>query len=256
MEKPTIPGAICIFSCHKHMNTRMQQYGLKLPMYEGWPVYYFIGNPHLPTDYAIYHNLIILRCEDSYIHVAKKVAMGIAVIYTMYNITEGILRCGDDLIFNENALAKFLQGPKTDYMGHCPIYDMYNPNEIVNSIDNFMPNYYRTHIDELSNPLHGIHKTIDEMQIYNKIPKFRYAGGVVVYLSDKSCKILISYFQKIAWNVFKFEKNIGYPYVIEDVAVGFILLINNIEVTNVALYANDEESADESTFALHTNAYK
>jgi hypothetical protein len=239
------------------MNTRMQKFGLKTLIYEGWPVFYFVGNPYLPTEYAFYNNFIILRCEDSYIHVAKKVVMGIAVIYSLFNVTEGILRCGDDLIFNENALTKFLQGPKTDYMGYCPIYNKYGPTEIfINVIDNFMPNYYEKHRDELSNPLHGINKTIEEIRKYNKIPKFRYAGGVVVYLSKKSCILLIEHFKLINWDIYKYENNIGYPYIIEDVAVGFILLLYNIQLTNIMFYANKQILANESTIAIHTNEYK
>ncbi len=256
-EKPTIPGAICIFSCHKHMNTRMQLFGLKNPMYTGWPVFYFIGNPYLSSDYTIYHNLVILKCEDSYIHVAKKVALGIGVMYSLFNITEGILRCGDDLYFDVPVLERFLKGEKTDYMGYSADMNETIKNVLyTNMINNFMPRYYETHLSELSDPMHGINKTIEEIRKYNIVPKCNYAGGVVVYLSTKSCMCILNHFQSIGWDVFKLEENIGYPYIIEDVAIGVILLTNEIYLTNVALYSDNNLNKNEHTFAMHTNAFK
>lgn len=45
-----------------------------------------------------------IKCEDSYLHLFKKLALSIKYLNEIFIIEEGILRCGDDLIFDENIL--------------------------------------------------------------------------------------------------------------------------------------------------------
>jgi hypothetical protein len=266
-DKEKIKGAILIFSCHKHKETRLKEFGLKDKEYNGWKVFYILGNPNITSEYITVGNTILLKCEDSYIHVAKKVVMGLKYIYDHYEVEEGILRCGDDLIFNKAHLSKFLnKTDKTDYMG--VVFDC--NNELVMKTDNFMPQYYLNHQEDLQNPLHNIPYSIQEMMKFNIVPKCRTAGGVVVYLSNRSCNILINHFSNIEWNVFtplpienaqisKKDDNFGYPYIIEDVAVGYILYINNIFASNYQLYVDDYRMhllIDDKPVAIHTNKYK
>ena len=76
--------------------------------YLNWKVIYVIGDLFMDTDYEIRNeNVMYVKCEDSYIHLLKKEALAIKHIYKMYNIKQGILKCCDDLIFNEPALKFF-----------------------------------------------------------------------------------------------------------------------------------------------------
>jgi len=254
-----IKGAILIYSCHKHMNTRMKKYGLKEKEYAGWKVFYFIGNPNIESNFVIKDNIIMLKCEDSYIHVAKKVVMGIKYIYDNYIVEEGILRCGDDLFFIEENLLRFLNSPnKKDYIGFPLIHNV----ELSTKTDYFMPMYYLSNQQDLLNPLHNIPYTIDELMEFHTVPKIACAAGVVYYLSNKSCNILINHFEKIGWNVFLKDANYGYPYIIEDICVGFILYLNNIFVTHSVIYIDvspgysDVIKIGKSVIAFHTNEYK
>jgi hypothetical protein len=223
--------------------------------YAGWKVFYILGNPQIKKDFLL-GNTILLKCEDSYIHVAKKVVMGIKFIYENYEVEQGFLRCGDDLVFNETTLTKFLKMEgKPDYMGVIAN----NSQILVAEQNNFMPKYYASHPEDLQNPLHGIPYTMREMMQFNKVPKLKYAGGVVVYLSNKSCNALVAHFENIGWNVFASDETYGYPYIIEDIAVGYILHMNNIFLTHFPLYIDrmaDFKKYNGLPIALHTNKYK
>ena len=48
--------------------------------------------------------MLYLKCEDSYLHILKKLILSIDVLYQLFDIKQGILRCGDDLFFDENNL--------------------------------------------------------------------------------------------------------------------------------------------------------
>ena len=253
--KEQIRGAILIYSCHKHKDTRMKEFKLPNNEYAGWKVFYILGNPNIKNDILL-ENTILLKCEDSYIHVAKKVVMGIRFIYENYVVEEGVLRCGDDLVFNESSLINFLnKRDKEDYMG---IVANNSPTIYVEE-NNFMPAYYLSHQEDLQNPLHGIPYTIQEMMRFNRVPKLKYAGGVVVYLSNKSCKTLVEHFESIGWNIFQEVDSYGYPYIIEDIAVGYILHKNAIPLSGYPLYIDrvqDFAKYNMIPIALHTNKYK
>ncbi len=253
--KAYMKGAILIYSCHKHKDTRLKEFKLPQDEYDGWKIFYILGDPQINKDFIV-GNTIILKCEDSYIHVAKKVVMGIKFIYDNYEIEEGVLRCGDDLVFNETSLKNFLRmDNKQDYMGVIA-----NNSPIMVAEQNFfMPSYYLSHQEDLQNPLHGIPYSMDEIKQFNKVPKLKYAGGVVVYLSNKSCRTLIAHFESIGWNVFASDDTYGYPYIIEDIAVGYVLHINNIFVNQYPLYINSLAEFNKKNrlpVALHTNKYK
>ena len=253
--KEHIKGAILIYSCHKHKDTRLKEFKLPQDEYDGWRIFYILGNPQINKDFIL-GNTILLKCEDSYIHVAKKVVMGIKFVYEKYEVEEGVLRCGDDLVFNETSLIHFLRmDNKQDYMGvianNSPI--------MVAEQNHFMPSYYLSHQEDLKNPLHGIPYSMNEIMQFNKVPKLKYAGGVVVYLSNKSCRTLIAHFESIGWNIFASDDTYGYPYIIEDIAVGYVLHMNNIFLNEYPLYINslaDFNKYHQLPVALHTNKYK
>ena len=257
-NKITIPGAILIFSCHKHKETRLKQFTLSKTEYDGWKVFIIIGNPFIEIEYVINDNTITIKCEDSYIHILKKVVLSCKIILDLYDVQQGILRCGDDLIFNESKLSLFLnKGNKPDYMGL--IANFVDSSSIFPKYNNFMPDYFISHHEDLKNPLNGIPYSLDDMKFFNVVPHCTYTGGVVVYLSIKSCMILINHMENIEWNVFQSDKNYGYPYIIEDIGVGFILSINNINPVSYNLYSDhkkDIENINHPAVAYHTNMYK
>jgi hypothetical protein len=41
-------------------------------------------------------------------------------LYEIFNIKEGVLRCGDDIIFSEEKLIEFLNSDKYNYYGQYP----------------------------------------------------------------------------------------------------------------------------------------
>jgi hypothetical protein len=257
-KKEKVKGIILIFSCHKHMNTRLKE--LIIPnVNDGWLIFTVIGNPFLPVEYDTLKTTreevktLFIKCEDSYIHILKKVVKAIQIITDIYEVEEGILRCGDDLIFNQDRLNEFLNYKnKQDYMGTAII----KPPTIFKNHETFMVDYYETHLEDLENPLHGlIHLTLKDIQMLDKVPSCSYTGGVVTYLSKKSCSILVDHMMSIDWNIFQEHEDYGYPYIIEDIGIGYILTLNNIEPCAYNLYTNDSSKFSE-VVALHTNKYK
>jgi hypothetical protein len=254
-EKQIIPGVILIFSCNRHKNTRLKKFRLSKKNYGEWKVFIIIGDPNLNDDYIINDNIITIKCEDSYIHLTKKVILAFKILFNLYTVTDGVLRCGDDLVFNETKLQTFLNSPnKQDYIG----IPGRNEKNLVKIHDNFMPDYFINHPKDLLDPLNGIHYSLDEMLQFNEIPTSDYAIGVLVYFSKNACDILINHMEQINWNVFHKNENYGYPYIIEDVAIGYILNINNIYPLYDEIYCDSESNllTDGPSIAYHTNHFK
>ena len=128
-KKQIVEGIILIISCQKHEKTRLKEFRLKNNEYSGWKVIYVLGDFFLECKYKLNENLMTVKCEDSYIHLFKKLVLSIKYIYEIYEIKQGVLRCGDDLVFNEDNLTKFLEIPiKLDLMGCSPVkHSIFNP---------------------------------------------------------------------------------------------------------------------------------
>jgi hypothetical protein len=261
-EKKHIPGAIIVYSCYKHKETRLKELALKHE-YCGWKVFYILGNPHLETYYKFEtedntgREFVILKCEDSYLHLLKKVILSLKVLYEKYDIENGVLRCGDDLVFNEDKINNFIKmRKKSNYMGVIARVNY----PITKIPTNFMLSYYVNHQDELK----GLNLTLQDIFNLNEVPACCYTGGVVVYLSTFSCKILIDEMTKISWNIFAHKNEHGYPYIIEDIGIGYILNNNNIFPERCNLYSSSDAetrfyySSNDAFFliASHTNKYK
>lgn len=257
--KETITGAIIIYSCQKHKNTRLKEFRFPESNVYGWNVFIVLGNPDLEKEYEIEGNEITIRCEDGYIHLMKKVIMGMKIVLEKYNVLYGILRCGDDLIFNKSRLIVLLHDIvsqkkeyRYDYLGR--INQQVEKKDICSKLDFFMVNYYYQHPEECPIEWTDIRK----MHI---IPQCTYISGVLNYFSVKACNILIQYMSKpsINWNVFYYNEKIGYPFIIEDVGIGFILQIENINPTSHMIYTDSIKDFSNELLgivALHTNKYK
>jgi hypothetical protein len=254
MNKECVDGVILILSCQKHKETRLKDFKLKKNTYLNWKVIYVIGDLFLSENYILKNNILFLKTEDSYIHLLKKLSLSIKYLNEIYNIKNGILRCGDDLIFNEKKLINFIEGPKYDFYGKAYCGKNFIVKELdflkITKIDNFMINYYKNHKEDFSNPQHNL-KNVN-IELYLKRPKIWGPAGVIYYLSNKSCKILIDHMEKINYNIFHYDEfTKSYPYTIEDCAVTFIMYFNKINFTN-----NNDFFDTPNSIVKHTNKYK
>ena len=150
MSKESVEGIILVLSCKKHLNTRLKEFKLKKSFYTGWKVIYVIGEFFLENNYKLYDDLLTIKCEDSYIHLLKKLVLSIKYLNEIYEIKQGILRSGDDLIFNESNLVKFLETPnKLNFYGCSPAgVSVINPkldDLKITRDDYFMIYYYLEH---------------------------------------------------------------------------------------------------------------
>lgn len=272
--KKEVNGVILILSCQKHKDTRLKEINLKNNSYNNWEVVYVIGDFFLNANYKYVNdettngrNYLYLRCEDSYLHLLKKLALSIKALYEIFDIKQGVLRCGDDLIFNENNLVKFLNSKKNDYYGESPFssgYKCLNKNVLKNlKIDSFMADYYKNHPEDFSNPHHNL-KGINVSK-YSLRPNLYGAAGVIFFLSNKACNILVNDMQKINFNILHYDRfTRSYPYVIEDCGVSFIMYMNDIEFINNKNFIfkskqsqiNNDDFLKSNTIVTHTNKYK
>jgi hypothetical protein len=272
--KKEVNGVILILSCQKHKDTRLKEINLKNNSYNNWEVVYVIGDFFLNANYKYVNdestngrNYLYLRCEDSYLHLLKKLALSIKALYEIFDIRQGVLRCGDDLIFNENNLVKFLNSKKYDYYGESPFssgYKCLNKNVLKKlKIDSFMADYYKNHPEDFSNPHHNL-KGINVSK-YSLRPNLYGAVGIIFFLSNKACNILVNDMQKINFNILHYDRfTRSYPYVIEDCGVSFIMYMNDIEFINNKNFIfkskqgqiNNDDFLKSNTIVTHTNRYK
>ena len=258
--KKNVNGIILILSCQKHKDTRLKEFSLPETSYNEWEVIYVIGDLFLDKNYALDGNFLYVKCEDSYLHLLKKLVLSIKYLQELFNIKHGILRCGDDLIFNEKNLLTFLNEKtrKYDYYGQA-----YNGKDYKCSIntknelkrikrDFFMTNYYMSHKDDFLNPQHNL-KNVN-VSLYSMRPDIYGAGGVVYYISNKACETLIRHMEGIIYNILHYDRfTKSYPYIIEDCAVAFIMYFNGINFThNWCFY----DTPHRETIATHTNKFK
>ena len=264
-----VDGIILIISCEKHKLTRLKEFGPKSKYYDKWKVIYVIGDLFLDEKYKLIDNVMYVKCEDSYLHLLKKLVLSLKYLKECFNIKEGVLRCGDDLIFNENNLINFLKSNKYDYYGQS----LKSRNNIIEDkdidflkrvkYDGFMFNYYKNNQNELTDPKHGINLTLDELNKFLIRPDVSDASGVIYYISLKSCDILIDTMEKINYNIFHFDEfSKSYPYIIEDCAVTYIMYYNKINFydsqkffKNVSHVRNLDINKIDS-IVIHTNKYR
>jgi hypothetical protein len=260
MSKETIEGIILVLSCQKHIDTRLKEFKLPQSQYSNWKVIYVIGDFFLENPYVLNDNYLYVKCEDSYIHLLKKLVLSIMYLYEIYEIKQGILRCGDDLIFNEANLTRFLEkSSKPDYYGTSPSgRSMINPNieDLKQTrVDEWMVKYYLRNVGDFENPQHNL-KGVDIAK-YVKRPIIPIAAvGTLFYLSNRSCQILVDHMRNINFDIFHFDTfSQSYPYTIEDCAVGFILYFNKIDLIHDIDVVSGSSRDIHRVIAIHTNKY-
>lgn len=289
-SKASVGGIILVTSCHKYLHTRLQELNLKAT-YGDWKVICVIGDLFLDCDYRLEGNLLRIKCEDAYIYNLKKFVLSLKYLYEMFDITEGVLRANDDLVFNEKLLVGFLQMPKKlvinpdagteidiDFLGRSSIgHSLINYPFVCephrSGVNRHLVNYYETHQEDFDNPLHNI-KGVDVLKysVMPHIPAFLH--GPLIYFSNKSCKILINHLEEINYDIYHYhEKSNSYPYTIDDLTYPLILLSNNINLLHTNNWHKELESSPAHTsqfaydicgnfenspecIAFHTNKYK
>jgi hypothetical protein len=256
-----IEGVILVLSCQKHIQTRLKEFRLKNSEYEGWKVIYVIGDLFLDREYRLQNDLLIVKTEDSYVHLLKKLVLSIKYLRQIYTIRQGILRCGDDLIFNEINLIKFLNATKTyDFLGFSPLYkSLLYPNreELKKTRDDyFIYDYYSQHPEDFLNPQHNL-KGVN-IQKYIKRPDIYGAWGALYYISNYSCEVLVNKMEEIGYDIFHYDTfSKSYPYTIEDVAVSYILYLKGIPFIHDNHFVADNTFSNFSNnIAVATNKYK
>lgn len=243
----SVNGVLLFVSCHKHLSTRVEKYVPRETEINGWPIHIVIGNPFIEQPFIQIDRLIILKCEDSYIYLMKKLVMAYDCLNQIYDIKEGIMRFGDDLAINKNNLIHFLNSKKEDYMGHGYGYNV--NGFVIRNGDSWMQKYYLTHESELKNPLSG---KIDTTPV--DVPIKMVHAGIVTYLSNKACNILVKRFREIKYNIWEVVGNNLKPYTIEDVGIAFELISNGIAVTERKDFWSESYSQD--IIGYHTNEFK
>ncbi len=248
-------GAILIFSCEKHRTTRLAKYKLPESEYANWRVFYVFGDPFLDQPFVFENDCLTLRCEDSYLHLPKKVALGFKAILETFPDIEGILRSGDDLVFDTQALERFLRSPKTHYMGFC--WNTVTTNPMGEKYTNeFIPDYYRSHPEDFNNPSHGLPPYEDVMKM-NVIPRIQGASGVLSYFSKRCCKYIVEEMESIHWDIATYDETYGFIYIIEDIANSSILSKRGIYADEYPMWTDSPDLfATGNYIALHTNDSK
>ena len=78
-----------ILSCQKHKNTRLKEFSLSKTSYNNWEVIYVIGDLFLKENYILDGNFLYVRCEDSYLHLLKKLILAMKSVKELFNIKFG-----------------------------------------------------------------------------------------------------------------------------------------------------------------------
>lgn len=245
-----LKGVILVLSCEKYMNSRVKRNFFDLNVnswINNWKFVILKGDINLNSDYIFDSDKCILtvKCEDSYIHLLKKRVLGIKYIKEIFNLKEGILCCGDDMLFNKTSLIKYLNSnDKNDYEGKNTSiprnYDAKNKNLLKKTVnDLFMYNYYKVHNDQMKE----LNLTLEYLKSICKRSNVYGAAGVIFYLSNNSCNILIEHMKSINYNVFYYDEfTKSYPYTIEDAGVSFILYYHGVSFkNNYYFYTNKKE---------------
>lgn len=236
-----VEGIILMICCYKYQELR-KKFKLKRNSYNNWKVIYLFGDPTINEEYILEDDKLIVKSEDTYLHLSNKIIKGMSYLTNFFYIKQGILKCDDDLIFNENKLLEFINiNNKEDYIGKNFLkQDIKNPINLSNikegQYTQFIINYYnkskhQKDKDYIEQYLSSNNLTIKNL---NKIPNItkHIALGHIYYLSIKSVNIIISEYKNNNYNIFsQDEESKSYPYICEDIGVGFVLFKNNIPLT-------------------------
>lgn len=260
--KEKVKGIILIVSCQKYFNNRVQDFKMSKLDYDGWKVITVIGDVTLQKEYTYIHNeelkinLLTIRCEDTYLHLLKKLVLSMKYLLSIYDVEEGILRLGDDIDVIESKMENFLFNvEKKDYMGWCG-YCYSNNEQIKKYLNRFMPQHYSSHPQELTD----ISMTLEQINQINLVPTTTFCVGTIVYFSLNSCQCLVQEMEKMNWNILHYDEVYGYVNAIEDIGISCLLFNNGILPTMHMFHGGSEQDRlghfdHSNVIGQHTNKY-
>lgn len=259
-----VPGVIIILTCNKYIKERLAKHQPNKKSYAGWPVIYCLGDPRHVRPYSLMPAtgggapLLIVRCEDTYMHLLKKVDLAIHALQTMYKIEKGVIKVGDDMYFNDALVEQWVANlGKDDYVGHNYSNRSLKlggePMIITKScVDMSMMLYYKHHPAEAKE----IQAMIPHMPIHTLVhrPEVPICPiGTVYYLSNKAISALHKELESVHHNIFYRDPTSGsFNYFIEDVALVYTMLKHGIDFTNVSNLFSNSDSFDSGCVFTHT----
>jgi hypothetical protein len=192
-------------------------------------------------------DLLIVRSEDGYIHLLKKLSLACSALGEIYAIQNGILKLGDDILINMRLVPPFLRDiPKKDFIGHNYGSASFDPNgkPFVSPYvddDTSMLAYYASRPAEVVHPDRGLGgRDISTMTRRHRVPAC--GVGTAIYLSNHATDVLRKELESINYDIFAMDEKTGaYDYIIEDVGLAFILFKHGLAFT------------DHSTFFANTS---
>lgn len=259
-----VPGVIIILTCAKYIHERLPRHRPSKTEYAGWPIVYCLGKPAHDKPFSLLPStdngppLLVVRCEDTYMHLLKKVDLAIHALQTMYKMEKGVIKVGDDMFFNDELVEQWVAGlGSDDYVGHNYSNRSLKlggkPMNITKScVDMSMMLYYKNH------PLEAweIQAMIPHIPVQSLIhrPDVPICPiGTVYYLSNRAISALHAELESVHHNIFYRDPTTGaFNYFIEDVALVYTMLKHGIDFTNVSNLFTNAEDFDQGCIFTHT----
>lgn len=255
MYKEKVKGVILILSCKKLLDKRNPDAQFE-DYFQDWKVHVFVGDPNLKEEYKIEGKRIIIKCEDSYLYLMKKLCTSIQILHDIYDIQLGILRMDDDVVVDKGQLAAFLNRADLN-MFDC-VGTVVGADTKGLRRETWIYDYYMNRQSELEqiNKLHDM--SVQLSQLIIDAPNLLYTKGPMSYWSSKASNLIWSYFLKtVKGNIFfkeMFHNHMSQPYMIEDIGVGYILQKHNVVIHNYPNFVSERKEVNPVGY--HTNSYK
>ena len=264
-ERLTVPGVILIMSCQPLFRRRFEKHNPGLRVIEGWPIVYCVANPQLDCPFLLQKSksqsvgdLLIIKSEDGYIHLLKKLSLACSALGKLYDIQNGILKLGDDIFINTELVSPFLRDiPSNDFIGHNYASASFDPKgrPFVSPYlddDSSMLVYYSSRPSEVVHPERGLGgRTLSRMTKRHRVPAV--GVGTAIYLSNRATEVLRKEMESVGYDIFAVDEKTGaYDYLIEDVGLAFIMFKHGLAFTDhPTFFANTSDPLSTHLFS-HT----
>ena len=268
-NKQTIKGVILIITCKKYLINRVvrNKYRLSGDSINGWKIIYVMSSPELETSYELSFkegfdsNLLIIKGRDDYVHLFEKVVKAQHIVHNLFDITEGVIKCDDDMLINKRKFGEFLDDPNKGEWRGRNYKNISFPNPGPEHCTKSKPmielkNYYAGNPQELQEMIE-LNPEFDPNK-YNCVPEIPDgAGGCggIYYLSTRASKVVVDYFKNCNFNVFYYEPiSKSYPFIAEDVGTSFITCISGIAYTcDQNMFCHSWQNTNVNALGFHTH---
>ena len=204
---------LAVVSCEKHIQKRvpyLQKYCIN-----STPHIIFTGS----NSNVYYKNQIILNCGDGY-HDLKLKTLKLIEWFLTETDKEFLIKIDDDCFIDTERLDVF----RHDYAGVVSTYYAFLKNKMH-------------HLKYIKNKCS--HEQIIDYDL-TVSDDFKYAEGGCYVLSRKSCKLILEMYTKLG----------GVPFIQEDMAIGYLLNVAGVEVTDYA-YSCPWYDINRSNISFH-----